>query len=179
MYPPWLPGSSLCPGWLVLDGASWAYGALSWRFMQRFDFDEVRFFVFLCVSLQFLCELPVAGCARFAYGIVGLATIDMTSGGWRILLSLQGRAVRGCLVRLVSSVGLLFQPEKSSWFFVPTCFGGPVPLLGTSSSGDSGLLAVLEASDSSSSGDAMADGHQSGRSASTRHVGSDVLLKTA
>ena len=78
-------------------------------------------------------------------------------------------------------MGLLFQPEKSSWFFVPTCFGGPVPLLGTSSSGDSGLLAVLEASDSSSSGDAMADGHlvQPGRSASTRNVGSDVLLKTA
>ena len=84
-----------------------------------FDFDEVRFFVFLCVGLRFLCELSVAGCAHFACGIVGLATIDMTSGGWRILLSLQGRAVRGCLVRLVSSVGLLFQPEKSSWFFPP------------------------------------------------------------
>ena len=87
--------------------------------MQRFDFDEVRFFVFLCVSLQFLCELPVAGCARFVCGIVGLATIDMSSGVWKILLSLRGRAVRGCLVRLVSPVGLLFQPEKSSWFFPP------------------------------------------------------------
>jgi len=102
-----------------------------------FDFDEVRFFVFLCVGLRFLCELSVAGCARFACGIVGLATIDMTSGGWRILLSLQGRAVRGCLVRLVSSVGLLFQPEKSSWFFVPTCFGGLIPLLDISSQGQS------------------------------------------
>ena len=133
----------------------------------------------MCVSLQFLCELPVVGCARFVCGIVGLATIDMSSGVWKILLSLRGRAVRGCLVRLVSPVGLLFQPEKSSWFFVPTYFGGPVPLLVTSSSGDSGLLAALEASDSSSSGDAMADSHQRGRSASTRHIGSDVLLKTA
>ena len=62
---------------------------------------------------------------------------------------------------------------------LPTCFGGTVPLLGTSSFGDSGLLAVLEASDSSSSGDAMADLVQPGRSASTRHVESDVLLKTA
>ena len=62
---------------------------------------------------------------------------------------------------------------------LPTCFGGPVLLLGTSSSGDSGLLAALEASDSSSSGDAMADLVQPGRSASTRHVESDVLLKTA
>ena len=62
---------------------------------------------------------------------------------------------------------------------LPTCFGGTVPLLGTSSFGDSGLLAVLEASDSSSSGDEMADLVQPGRSASTRHVESDVLLKTA
>ena len=143
------------------------------------DFDEVGFFIFLCVGLRFLYGLPIAGCAYFACGIVGLATINMSSGGWRILLSLRGRAVRGCLVRLVSPVCLLSQPEKSSWFFVPTYFGGPVPLLGTSSSGDSGLLAALEASDSSSSGDAMADLVQPGRSASTRHVESDVLLKTA
>ena len=75
---------------------------------------------------------------------------------------------------------MLSQPEKSSWFFVPTCFGGPVLLLGTSSSGDSGLLAVLEASDSSSSGDAMADGHlvQPSRSVLARRVRSDVLFKT-
>jgi len=50
-----------------------------------------------------------------------------------------------------------------------------------SSSSDSGLLAVLEASDSSSSGDAMVDGHlvQPSRSVLARRVRSDVLLKTA
>ena len=68
------------------------------------DFDEVRFFIFLCVGLRFLYGLPIAGCAYFACGIVGLATINMSSGGWRILLSLRGRAVRGCLVMLVSPV---------------------------------------------------------------------------
>jgi hypothetical protein len=63
---------------------------------------------------------------------------------------------------------------KSGWSSVPTCFGGPIPFQGTSSSGDSGILAILEASD-----DVMADGHflQLGRSASIRHIGCDMLLK--
>jgi hypothetical protein len=76
----------------------------------------------------------------------------------------------------------VYQHEvKSGWSSVPTCFGGLVPLQGASSSGNSETLAVFEASDFSSSGDVMADGHflQPGRSASTRHIGCDVLLKTA
>jgi len=76
----------------------------------------------------------------------------------------------------------VYQHEvKSGWCLVPTYFGGSVPLQGTSSSGDLGFLAVLEASESSLSGDVMVNGHllQPGRSVSTKHVRSDVLLKTA
>ena len=62
-----------------------------------------------------------------------------------------------------------------------TCFGGFAPLLGTSSSGVLGFLAIHGASDSIRFGDAMTIGHlwKPGRSASTKHVGFDVLLKTA
>jgi hypothetical protein len=77
---------------------------------------------------------------------------------------------------------LVYQHEvRLGWCLVPTYFGGSVPLLGASSSGDLGFLAVLEASESSLSGDVMVNGHllQPGHSASTNHVGSDVLLKTA
>ncbi|CAO1948118.1 unnamed protein product [Urochloa humidicola] len=146
------------------------------------DFDEVRFFSFLCVDLRFLCELPVAGCARFLCRAVGPATNDMASSGRRIVLSLHGGAVHCCLVRLVypgsrvpDSVGsiryswifvrvgvlpgdvlvsLLYQHEmKSGWFLVPTNFGGSASLLGDSSSGVVESLPTLAASDSSKPGD--------------------------
>jgi hypothetical protein len=99
----------------------------------------------------------------------------LAAGGQRSFYSLQD-GVDGCLVRSV------YQHEvKSGWSSVPTCFGGLVLLQGALLSGESGILAVLEASYSSSSGDVMADDHflQSGRSVSTRHIGCDVLLKTA
>jgi hypothetical protein len=77
---------------------------------------------------------------------------------------------------------LVYQHEvRLGWCLVPTYFGGSVPLQGALSSGDLRFLAVLETSESSFSGDVMVNGHllQPGRSASTKHVGSDVLLKTA
>jgi hypothetical protein len=54
----------------------------------------------------------------------------------------------------------------------PTCSGGLVPLWVVPSSGELGLLAILEAPDSLSPGDAMASGHlvQPGRSAIIEHV---------
>jgi len=69
---------------------------------------------------------------------------------------------------------------KPGWFVPTTCFGGFAPLLGTSSSGVLGFLAIHGASDSIRFGDAMTIGHlwKPGRSASTKHV-IDVLLKTA
>jgi hypothetical protein len=91
----------------------------------------------------------VAGCAHALSSLVGLEA----TGSQRSFYSLQG-GVDDCLVRSV------YQHEvKSGWSSVPTCFGGLVPLQGASSSGDLGTLAVLEASDSSSFGDVMADGH--------------------
>ena len=54
----------------------------------------------------------------------------------------------------------------------PTCSGGLVPLWIVLSSDEPGLLAVLEAPDSLSPGDAMAGGHlvQPGHSATIEHV---------
>jgi hypothetical protein len=114
-----------------------------------FGTGEVFVDYFLCVGVPILRGFLVAGCAHALSSLVGLEA----SGNQRSFYSLQG-GVDGCLVRSV------YQHEvKSGWSSVPTCFGGLVPLQGASSSGDLGTLAVLEASDSSSFGDVMADGH--------------------
>ncbi|CAO2199603.1 unnamed protein product [Urochloa humidicola] len=159
-------------GWclMVLHGrAGHGAGALC----GGIDSDEVCFFFFLCVGLlRFLCELPIAGCACTVYGVDGLATTNMSSGAWRTVLSLQGEVVHLSLVRLPPA-GLLSQREKSGWFLGPTCSGGSAPLRGNSSSGELGFLAV--ASDSSVLGDVF----WPGRSAFSKHIKGDVLLKTA
>lgn len=45
------------------------------------DFDEVLFFVFLCVGIQFLFEFDFAGCTHDVSGVAGLATNNMEVGG--------------------------------------------------------------------------------------------------
>jgi len=75
---------------------------------------------------------------------------------------------------LVDSLGryVYQRAEKSGWILFSTCSGGLVPLRVVSSSGEPGLLAVLEAPDSLSPGDAMAGGHllQPGHSVIIEHV---------
>ena len=76
----------------------------------------------------------------------------------------------------------VYQHEvESGWLSTPACLGGSVLLRGSSSSGEMEPPAVLETSEFLLPGDAMVNGHlfQPGRSASTKHVGFDVLLKTA
>jgi hypothetical protein len=65
------------------------------------------------------------------------------------------------------------QHEESGWFSIPTCLGGSGSLQGDSSSGKLGFLA--EALDSS----VLADVIWPGRSAFSRHVEVDALLKMA
>ena len=69
---------------------------------------------------------------------------------------------------------------KSGWLLVPACLGGSVPLRG-SLFGEMEPLAVFEASEFLLPGDVMVNGHlfQPGRSASTKHVGFDMLLRMA
>jgi len=73
------------------------------------------------------------------------------------------------------------QEVKSGWLSAPACLGGSFPLRGSLSSGEMEPLAILEASEFLLPVDAMVNGHlfQLGHSASTKHVGFDVLLKTA
>ena len=75
----------------------------------------------------------------------------------------------------ILGAGCVYQlGQEPSWSLVPTCFGGFLSLRVVSSSGESGWLLVLEASDPLSPGDVMAGGHlQPGRSASLVHV--DVI----
>jgi hypothetical protein len=141
-------------------------------FCGGFCTNVVSFDVVLCVGIQVLCGLLCAGCVHGVSGIAILADDDMNVEGRRILLYLMGDPIdRGvdwdCLVRLVS------QDEESGWFMAPTCLGGSVPLRGDSSSGELGFLA--EASDSWVLGDVIS----SGRSTFSKHLGVDVLLKTA
>jgi len=75
----------------------------------------------------------------------------------------------------ILGAGCVYQlGQDPSWSLVPTCFGGFLSLRVVSSSGESGWLLVLGASDPLSPGDVMAGGHlQPGRSASLVHV--DVI----
>ena len=72
--------------------------------------------------------------------------------------------------------------EMPGWVLFPTFFGGFATLRGDSSSGVLGCMAFHAASDSSQSGEMMALCHlflQPGRSAGSKQVGLDLLLKTA
>jgi len=72
--------------------------------------------------------------------------------------------------------------EMPGWVLFPTFFGGFATLRGDSSSGVLGCMAFHAASDSSQSGEVMALCHlflQPGRSAGSKQVGLDLLLKTA
>ena len=72
--------------------------------------------------------------------------------------------------------------EMPGWVLFPTFFGGSATLRGDSSSGVLGCMAFHAVSDSSQSGEMMALSHlflQSGRSVGSKHVGLDLLLKTA
>ena len=72
--------------------------------------------------------------------------------------------------------------EMPGWVLYPTFFGGSATLRGDSSSGVLGCMAFHAASDSSQSGEVMALCHlflQPDRSAGSKQVGLDLLLKTA
>ncbi|OQU83827.1 hypothetical protein SORBI_3005G184000 [Sorghum bicolor] len=129
-----------------------------------FSTDGYAIVFFLCVGNRFLWMLLCAVGAHAINGDAGLASYDMMSN-----------------VRWGSS-GFDYQlDEKPGWVLVPTFFGGAAPLRGSSSSFGELRALVLVASDSSVSDDVMVDGHlfQPGRSAVTKHVGINVLHKTA
>jgi hypothetical protein len=141
-------------------------------FCRGFCTNVVSFDVVLCVGNQVLCGLLCAGCVHGVSGIAILAADDINVEGRRILLCLMGDPIdRGvdwdCLEVSFPTrrIGLVYGS--------PTCLGGSVPLRGDSSSGELGFLA--EASDSSVLGDVISPG----RSTFSKHVGFDVLLKTA
>ncbi|CAO2162138.1 unnamed protein product [Urochloa humidicola] len=72
--------------------------------------------------------------------------------------------------------------EKPGWVLFPTFFGGSSTPQGVSSSGVLGFMTSLEASESSQAGEVMAFSHlpfKPGRSAGTKQIGLDLLLKTA
>ncbi|CAN6214573.1 unnamed protein product [Urochloa humidicola] len=154
------------------------------------DFDEVSIFSLLCVDLRFLCEVPVAGCARIICGVDGLATNDMASGSRRIVSPGSGDPVSvGFFCSSVVAVGAfsdvdfwscVYQHERKSGWLLDSTFGGSTPLRGPLSSGDLESMTV-EASDSSLLGNEMVDDHlpRPARSAVKKHVDVGVLHKTA
>ncbi|CAN6250872.1 unnamed protein product [Urochloa humidicola] len=71
-----------------------------------FSTDEAFFDAFFCVGARIRRELICAGCVQGVCSIVGLPTIDMAAGGWRIVLYLRSGSdglvvVCICFVRFV------------------------------------------------------------------------------
>ncbi|CAO2037692.1 unnamed protein product [Urochloa humidicola] len=103
-----------------------------------FSTDDVYIDAFYCVGVRICCELICAGCVQGVCRLAGLATTDMATGGWRIVLFLRSDSdglvvICNCSVRFdlhllvfsswcsfVPLVGLLLvysYLEKSSWSF--------------------------------------------------------------
>jgi hypothetical protein len=108
---------------------------------EGFGTDRYVMVVFLCIGDRLLWMLFCAIEAHGINGDAGLGSYHMVPDAWR------------------SSGGFGYQlVEKPGWDLLPTFLGGSVPLRGSSSSGELGVL-VFVASDFLVSDDVMANGH--------------------
>jgi hypothetical protein len=168
-------------------------------FGRRFGICDIFFILFICVDARIFCGLLCVVCACDVNGSAEFVTSDKAAA-WRrlgevlhlsgglgleppVFLSLQNIFGAGVTAG-VGSVRYAYQlVAKPGWVLISTFFfGGSVTLRVESSSGALGCMASLEASDSSHAGEVMVMSHlflQPGRSADTKQVGSDLLLKTA